>query len=331
MEAVMRVLLALSVMVSVGSSTALLRADEDAETQQQAEKLFKQFDKDGDGLVRGEEVAENRRSLFYRLIRFGDKDDSGALTQDEFVKAFAEQKPRPTDEADSPRQRRRPDPEQLFKQLDANHDGKIEPGEIPASRRELADRVGKKADKNSDGAVDRDEFIAALAELRARNTPRPEQLFKTLDADKDGKLTAVEVPPARRQLFERIASEADKDGDRALSEGEFVAGFSSARTAAREGSQGGGPIDAKQISARLKRLDANSDGKLSREEFNRPGARRFAQLDTNHDGVVDAGEIEAHLASLKKSDGSADPDAPKGDAKKESNGTKTEPKSASNK
>jgi Ca2+-binding EF-hand superfamily protein len=295
------------VLIAIGWCASILLADEQPTLTAEAEKLFAQFDKDNDGLVRGEEVPENRRPLFYRLIRFGDKDNSGALTKDEFTKAYAEQKPRRAEgEADdaSDQRPRIPDFGQLFKRLDVNSDGKIEESEIPAGRRELIDRLGKKADKNGDGAIDREEFDATVAKLRQQSTngPKPEQLFKKLDADKDGKLTLEEVPQDRRGLFKRISAQADKDGDKALSEEEFVAGIKAARAAIGEQIPGldGLPVDPEKMAARLMRLDKNGDGKISRDEFDRPGDRRFEQLDTNHDGAVDAEEIKAQADSVAK-------------------------------
>lgn len=56
---------------------------------------------------------------------------------------------------------------------------------------------------------------------------------------------------------------------------------------------------------RLMALDADHDGKLSKEEFaaqpamarrHGDGSRLFARLDTNQDGLLDAGEINALLA-----------------------------------
>ncbi|WP_404712525.1 EF-hand domain-containing protein [Sphingomonas sp. MMS24-J13] len=57
--------------------------------------------------------------------------------------------------------------------------------------------------------------------------------------------------------------------------------------------------------ARMMKGDANSDGKLSKDEFTaaakarggtRDGSRMFDRMDANHDGVLDAAEIKVLLA-----------------------------------
>jgi Ca2+-binding EF-hand superfamily protein len=313
------VLSATAIVFSLGAAPAVWSQDNQEPPKQtdqqaeQAEKLFKQFDKNGDGQVEGDEVPENRRPLFYRLIRFGDKDDSGSLSKEELSAAWPEQQPRPGD-PNHPDQKRLaardggngagggkgPGPEQLFERIDVNKDGKIVESEVPEARKQLFQRLGKKADKNGDGGIDRDELTAGLKEMRSRpqSGPRPAELFKSLDTNQDGKLTAEEVPADRRKLFERVTAAADKNGDKSLSQEEFLAGFKAVRQAL--GNQAGGmPIDPGKLQERMLKLDANGDGKISRDEFDRPGAKRFQQLDKNGDGAVDAEELKAHADVLE--------------------------------
>jgi hypothetical protein len=42
----------------------------------------------------------------------------------------------------------------------------------------------------------------------------------------------------------------------------------------------------------LERLDADGDGKITRAEFDAEAAQRFARMDRNGDGVVDAAELK---------------------------------------
>jgi hypothetical protein len=63
--------------------------------------------------------------------------------------------------------------------------------------------------------------------------------------------------------------------------------------------QGSAQSDAAVVKAAFKRADADSDGKLSREEAAAlPAvAEKFTQLDKNSDGFIDAAEFEAGVTT----------------------------------
>jgi hypothetical protein len=54
---------------------------------------------------------------------------------------------------------------------------------------------------------------------------RHEALFNDLDSNRDGSLTADEVPDEHRRLFERLKRLGDKNSDDKLNKEEFIAGF----------------------------------------------------------------------------------------------------------
>lgn len=70
-------------------------------------------------------------------------------------------------------------------------------------------------------------------------------------------------------------------------------------TQAADAQQGSVQSDAAIVKAAFKRADANSDGKLSREEAAAlPAvAEKFTQLDKNTDGFIDASEFEAGVTT----------------------------------
>ena len=82
-----------------------------------------------------------------------------------------------------------PTPEEIFKRLDKNHDGKITIDELPPERRENFKRI----DTNGDGAISLEEHIAFMTHRNApaaqqKAPPLPEGVAATLDlayADND--------------------------------------------------------------------------------------------------------------------------------------------------
>lgn len=107
--------------------------------------------------------------------------------------------------------------------------------------------------------------------------------FEALDTNADGQITMEEM---QNRGAARLA-QADTDGDGFLS-------LSEIETAAAE-----------RVSAHaarmLERLDANSDGKLSAEEMQKPGRadRRFNRVDADGDGAITKAEFDAARAAGK--------------------------------
>ena len=112
--------------------------------------------------------------------------------------------------------------------------------------------------------------------------------------------------PSPKELFER----ADKDKDGKLSLDEFAAGLQRLRSAARShrapgpgwplparrgGWPGKPPAAAKHLGpspeALFHRLDANQDGKLSKEEIPERMRAKLDQRDANHDGFLTLEEL----------------------------------------
>lgn len=142
-----------------------------------------------------------------------------------------------------------------FQALDANNDGQLTREEMRAGRSERGERGhhgrgGRgmhhlaRADANEDGAITRDEFLA-----------RPTQMFDRMDANDDGVISADERPQ-RRERGEgqgRRSSDADNDGQ--ISQSEFAA----------------------MGASRFERLDANDDGRVTREEAEAARGRRHGR------------------------------------------------------
>jgi Ca2+-binding EF-hand superfamily protein len=117
----------------------------------------------------------------------------------------------------------RPNPEETFKRLDVNGDGKISKEEAPPRLQQNFDRF----DITKDGFITLREFRAGQSGgPGGQGAPRPtaEETFKRLDVNGDGKISKEEAPPRLQQNFDRF--DITKDGFITLRE------FNAARSAA---------------------------------------------------------------------------------------------------
>lgn len=137
--------------------------------------------------------------------------------------------------------------EARFAQQDANNDGQLTREEMREGRGrgEHGGRHGGRgwgrgggmhlagADANNDGNITRDEFLA-----------RPIQMFDRLDANHDGVIAQTERPQRGERGARGERPDFDANNDRQFSRSEFAA-------------MGEGMFE---------RLDANNDGRVTREE-----------------------------------------------------------------
>jgi hypothetical protein len=91
-----------------------------AQRQADPEAMFERLDQDGDGVVTFDEVPDEQKERFDRILSRSDQDQDGQLTREEFM-AVREQAPSRQER----RQRggRRFDPEMMFERMDGNGDG----------------------------------------------------------------------------------------------------------------------------------------------------------------------------------------------------------------
>ncbi|WP_170404311.1 EF-hand domain-containing protein [Ruegeria arenilitoris] len=100
-----------------------------------------------------------------------------------------------------------------FQELDANGDGQVTKAEMEAHRLQKF----TSADSDGDGKISVEEM---QTEAQKKANDRVSDMFERHDADKDGFLTADELPKPRRadKMFDRL----DADGNGSLSEQEFA-------------------------------------------------------------------------------------------------------------
>jgi Ca2+-binding EF-hand superfamily protein len=267
--------------------------------------MFAELDSNKDGQLTPDEVPEERKRLFDRLVRLGDKNGDKQLTSEEFSaglqgRSETPDEPRP----DRPSREGRPGGGRFFERLDANGDGKVSPDEVPEERRDGFEKLVQRGDKDGDGALDKQELAAAFAGGGA-DGDRPEapgepgRFFERLDANKDGKVTVDEAPEQFRERIEALLKRADKDGDGAVTREEFRAA---------------GPPDRKPPGAPGKGDDRRPDRPA--RDADKPdgdaakGPRRpaglFQVLDADGDGQLSSAELDGAADALRKLDADGD-------------------------
>lgn len=267
----------LSVLVGVLALGPVVQAGDDAAAQRASEVLLAD-DLNGDGKVAPDEWSEENEK-FLKI----DKDGDGFLTQEELAEFYANAAPDDGAKPDGGKQPGGGDPaagggeakdrmkkmmDEKWKDADKDGDGFLSAEEWTYGEKALA-----KADTDQDGQVSREEMGEYL-KTAMKDDPKviAEMRMKSMDADEDGQVSAEEWKgPA--EMF----GKADKDQDGFLTLEELAATMQ-------------GPKD--KIAAKIKEMDADGDGAISQEEWKgRPEG--FAKMDKNGDGSLTADELQA--------------------------------------
>lgn len=173
--------------------------------------------------------------------------------------------------------------------MDTNDDGKISKAEFSTSHAEKFDEI----DANSDGYIEeqeRDDFVEAKVEMAMEN-------FEfNFDFDMSGFEEDMEE-------FEENMEEFEENMERM---GERMGNSWGNHRGRRHGHDGDQRrifvhededievrIDEQKDMA-MQRLDKNSDGKISRDEYPGPD-RRFDNMDANNDGFVERDELKMRM------------------------------------
>ncbi|MGQ0633542.1 MAG: hypothetical protein ACT4QC_02935 [Planctomycetaceae bacterium] len=189
-------------------------------------------------------------------------------------------------------------PRQVFDELDGNRDGRLTSDEVPGARRQFFERLLRVADKDGNGELTVEEFEAGLKGEPPLAAPPsggpvgagpgggppgfdPRQMFQRWDRNNNGKLSLDEFPEPMR---ERMQPAFERLGVTEISAEQFA---EIGRRFGPGGPGGGGPNFQPAF---LRRLDANGDGKLSRDEMRR-AVEVFDELDTDKNGELDLREL----------------------------------------
>ena len=169
----------------------------------------------------------------------------------------------------------------MFAKMDVNGDGVINDADRALQRQKMF----AEADSNGDGELSPAEMQAMRAKRKERREEhradraggregRAAKVFERLDTDKSGGLSQAELAAAHDAMGKR-----GKRGE--------------GRRGMRGGHGGGGPQKM------LRLADANGDKTVTRAEFDKALAARFAKMDTNGDGTISAAEHEAARKSMR--------------------------------
>ncbi len=281
-------------------------------------EIFKNLDKNNDGILVADEIGEEQTRFFERLIRTGDANEDGKLSLGEYESTVnTEDKPVTGGGPQGPGDR--PNPGEMFSRMDKNKDGKLTRDELPEP---LKERMGAMFDRLGKEELTQEDMARAFAQMNRGNQPpggRPEgdaqtlDFLKRMDANKDGKLSRDEIPEGAKErlgmMFDRIGKDEltfeevmkirreneRRESDRPKEEGKPEEG-----DRPREGERANmerprdgeprPPIDGRRPPAFMRVLDGDRDGLLSKEELANT-EKLLAELDRNDDGKLSPPEM----------------------------------------
>jgi Ca2+-binding EF-hand superfamily protein len=182
------------------------------------------------------------------------------------------------------------DVEGFLKDYDRNKDGHLTRDELPPELRAAFDRL----DTNKDGKISREELEHGVAHLHPPRRPS-DFVYILIEMSDCDEQCAHEV-----QRAYDILRKLDKNNNGKIDPDELKA--------ARE------QIVKDRVDHLFKQLDANKDGKISREEARGMVRQNFDEIDRNKDGFITKQEmLEAAMEKPKADSGAGVTPRPKSD------------------
>lgn len=190
-------------------------------------QLFFRLDTNGDGRLVADELPPEQARLFERLVRLGDKNDDGQLTEQEWQQAIEPRRP------EKPIEQKRPSTlpgadaaRLLLLKLDADGDALLTKRESPEQLKPALEQIIEQYDRNADGLIDRFELarggpkIVRIGQQTARRLEWDVQreLGKLDRKQGDAAMRFSERPEPEQVLGSRRQAKAlfkqfDQDGD----------------------------------------------------------------------------------------------------------------------
>lgn len=204
-----------------------------------------------------------------------------------------------------------PDFKAIFAKFDTNKDQKLCIEEFTAGSKKIHARMMahmKKAGMQHGGHMRR-----GGPEMAKKMLAKMKEKFESADKNKDGKVSADEVPSEHKEHFAKLLEKADTDGDKAISkeEGKKFAGEMMKKFAQARGKMGDrkGPNPEmikkirEKMDERFKTADKNGDGKLSKEEAPDRLKSHFDKIDADKDGQLTKEELKKSFEARRKAMG----------------------------
>jgi len=295
------------------------------------ERLYRDLDANSDGQLDEDEVGQEHRLLFKRLLRTGDEDGDGRLSADEFAaalvpvraeKGLAEKVGSRLPGADALTV--------LLAKMDRNQDRRLEAEEIPERYQRLFEQMLRPGDDDKDGVLNQREIARAaprlgiMAQMAARRLGLDVAAeFQKLPAEQVAAMDQMNAygrpgqmladPAQAEQLFNRLDGNGDEQLTAEEAPGPFAERFEgmlsrgdqdgdqqlskkefmafSRRVAEFEAAKADPATVRRTVRQLLNRFDGDGDGKLSVREVPKRMAENFDRADGDANGLLDRTEL----------------------------------------
>jgi Ca2+-binding EF-hand superfamily protein len=311
-------------LMNPSAAAAITKLTKSVKNIGEAQQVFRQLDKDGDGKLSHEEMIGCRKfnsQEVEAIFAIGDIDNDGEIDMDEFIAVMCPCAATVVSRL-SQSYKTLEEIKNGFRKLDVDGDGEISRSEMASAgfNEQEIEAIFKLGDANGDGAIDMDEFIGVMCPSAAAVVFKVSQTFqgkdgaiaafKKIDMDGDGNITKKEmsqaVLPNGQRLSETEVSaifqlgDINKDGE--LDMEEFIgvmapaAGFSIMSKVTQVSSFSSSSSSSMSFSSSSQSHSSMTVSSSSSSSMSFSGVSdvkdAFRKFDVNGDGFMDMGELK---------------------------------------